>query len=184
MVNASNILHPASGARRRRSFTPRRGFTLLELVVVMLILTVMLAMVAPSLSGFGRGRQAEQAAANILALARWAREQAISDGRVYRLNFSPQDQTYWVTAAAGGGYETLAVDFGRPFTLPDGVTATFESPSEGSNAVVEFMPTGRTQAVRIHVLTVDGRQFDLGNMSATEPLKVLSPEDQQELASR
>src|SRR5947207_6133930 len=67
----------------------RRGFTLLELVVVMLILTVMLAMVAPSLSGFGRGRQAEQAAANILALSRWAREQAISDGRVYRLNFSP-----------------------------------------------------------------------------------------------
>ena len=89
-----------------------------------------------------------------------------------------------MTAAAGSGFETLAVDFGRPFTLPDGVTATFESPTEGANSYVEFLPTGRTQAVRIHVLTVDGRQFDLGNMSATEPLKVLTPEDLEELASR
>ena len=151
----------------------------------MLILTVMLAMVAPSLSGFGRGRQAEQAAANVLSLARWARDQAVMEGRVYRLNFNPAEGTYWVTADAGGGtFETLAVEFGRVFMLPDDVTATFEAPTESGFAYAQFLPSGRSLPVRIHILTSDGHEITLASLSATEPLKVLTPEDLQEIAAR
>ena len=151
----------------------------------MLILTVMLAMVAPSLGGFGRGRQAEQAAANILSLARWAREQAIAEGRVYRLNFNPAEQAYWVTADAGGGqFEPLAVDFGRQFLLPDHVTAEWQAPVESGYAYIDFLPTGRSQPVYIRVLTDDGREFPLGTLSATEPLKALTPDEQQEVTRR
>ena len=150
----------------------------------MLILTVMLAMVAPSLGGFGRGREAQNAAANLLSLSRWAREQAITEGRVYRLNFDPAEGAYWVTAAYGGTFETLPVEFGRRFVLPESVTAEWSAPAEGGYPYAEFLPSGRSRPVRIRVFASDGQFVDLASLSATEPMKVLTPDEQEEVAAR
>ena len=145
--------------------------------MVMLILSVMLAMVAPSFSGFGAGRDAEYAGAQVMTLSRWAREQAISDGRVYRLNFDPSAQTYWVTAQVGGVFETVDHEFGRVFTLPDGVVMAWDAPQDSGAHVVDFFPTGRGRPVRIQVTARDGQLTFIGNRTATEMLRVLSPEE-------
>ena len=150
----------------------------------MLVLAVMLAMVAPSLSGFGRGRQAANAAADIVSLARWAREQAIVEGRPYRLNFDPAEQSYFVTAAYGGQFETLSVSFGRKFYLPDGVTAEWSAPVESGYPYAEFLPSGRSLPVRVRVLPADGNPIDLASLSAAEPIKVLTPEELEEVVRR
>src|SRR5688572_1587989 len=63
------------------SISARPAFTLLELIVVLLVLSVLFAMAAPSFSGFGAGRAAHQTASQIVTLARWAREQAVTEGR-------------------------------------------------------------------------------------------------------
>jgi prepilin-type N-terminal cleavage/methylation domain-containing protein len=94
------------------------GFTLLELILVMLILSTVLAMAAPSLRGFFGSRQAQDTAAQMLALTQFARSQAISEGVVYRLNFDPKDRVDWLTAWKSGAFEELETEFGQVFTLP------------------------------------------------------------------
>src|SRR5438067_9157424 len=58
---------------RRTARSQPRGFTLFELVLVMLVLAVIMAMVAPKLAGTARGRRTGDAATQITALAYYAR---------------------------------------------------------------------------------------------------------------
>ena len=73
------------------------AFTLLELILVMVIVCVMMAMAATSLRGFWAGRRTDDAASQLLAVTHWARSQAATDGRLYRLNIEPRAGTYWLT---------------------------------------------------------------------------------------
>ena len=152
----------------------RRGFTLLELILVMLIMTVVLAMVAPSLSGFGAGREAEYAGAQLISVAHWAREQAVSEGRVYRLNFNPQTQTYQVTAQVGGVYQQIAEEFGSEFAVPERVGMQWDAPQENGVYVIEFLPSGRKRPARVQITARDGQVSFIGNRTATEPIRVLT----------
>jgi type II secretory pathway pseudopilin PulG len=172
--------------RRRRSFrNPQSAirnspaFTLLELVLVMLVLSVVLAMVAPSLSGFGAGREAEFAGAQVMTLSRWAREQAITDGRVYRLNFNPSGNVYFVTAQVGGVFERVNSDWGQDFFLPDGVQMQWDAPQEAGAYCIDFHPSGRAQPVRIQLTSRDGQVTIIGNRTATEMLHVMTPQEAQ-----
>ena len=186
---------PTGPAVRRRSPRPpfsiqhsafgtplRRAFTLLELVVVMLVLSVLFAMAAPSMSGFGAGREAQQTASQIVTLARWAREQAISEGRTYRLNFDTTQQNYFVTSAYGATFQQqqLGVDFGRPFSIPPGVQLIFEAPQENGLPYLEFLPTGRCGPAHVQVISRDEQVTDLASLSATEPLRVVTPDELRE----
>lgn len=143
----------------------------------MTILTVLLAMVAPSMSGFGAGRDADYAAAQVVTLSRWAREQAITEGRVYRLNFNASTRTYWVTAQAGGTFEAVAENFGRAYLLPDNVAMTWDAPQDGGVSVIYFFPSGRAQPVRMRVTARNGQVTFIGNRSAAELPRVLTPEE-------
>src|SRR5687768_10165499 len=96
---------PLSTQHSALSTSARPAFTLLELIVVLLVLSVLFAMAAPSFSGFGAGRAAHQTASQIVTLARWAREQAVTEGRAYRLNFDPVNGVYFVTAAFGAVFD-------------------------------------------------------------------------------
>ncbi len=58
----------------------RQGFTLIEMIVVMAILTVVALVSAPSLSRFFRGNELLDEARQFLALTRYARAQAVSTG--------------------------------------------------------------------------------------------------------
>ena len=174
------------GARRPSSFCIllsslriRRGFTLLELVLVMLVLSVVLAMVAPSLSGFGAGREAEYAGAQVMTLSRWAREQAITDGRVYRLNFNPSTNTYWVSAQVGGVYERVNSDWGQDFSLPEGVTMQWDAPQENGAYCIDFHPSGRAQPVRVQITSRGNQVTVIGSRTATEMLHVMTPQEAQ-----
>jgi Tfp pilus assembly protein FimT len=69
-----------------------KPFTLLELIVVMVLLTSAMAMLAPSLGGFFRGRRLDDEARRLWALTRYAQELAIS---------SAVPVAVWVDAAKG-----------------------------------------------------------------------------------
>jgi len=141
-------------------------------------------MAAPAMSGFGAGRAAEQTASQIVTLSRWAREQAISEGRTHRLNFDSQGEGYWVTAANGPVFERLSVDLGRDFTIPTGVTLALGAPQVGGITYLEFLPTGRCQPGRVRVVARDGEVTELATLSATEPLRVVTPQELAEVGLR
>ena len=174
--------------RRGRPASPfcirTRGFTLLELIVVLLVLSVLFAMAAPSMSGFGAGRAAKQTASQIVSLARWAREQAISEGRTYRLVFDATNHVYFITAANGAVFEREPVEFGRNFTVPEGVDLTFDIPQVAGMPCLDFLASGRSQPGHIRIVSRDGEATELACLSATEPLRVVSADELREAALR
>lgn len=154
-----------------------RGFTLLELVLVLLLTSMILALSVPQLSGFLKGRRAADASAQILALANYARTQAVGTGSVYRLNLDEQTQTYWLSIQRGVEFYELGSEFGRHFTLPQEIKAKWDPVQGGSASWIDFHPDGRVAATALELTDLDGRKTVIGCRSETEPLVVL-PESQ------
>jgi prepilin-type N-terminal cleavage/methylation domain-containing protein len=161
-----------------RHYSATAGFTLLELVLVMVVICTVLAMAAPSLRGFFASRGTNDAATQIVALTQLARSQAITEGRVYRLNMDVQEGTYWLTVQEGGAFKNIYSEFGRVFSLPRGTVAEWESPSEDvSPNRINFYPDGRTEASAIRLIGLHGDVVEVICLSPTELFQVSVPEE-------
>jgi len=166
----------------------------MELLLVLLVIGMAAALAVPSLRGFVGGQQADNAAANILSLTRWAQSQAITMARPCRLNVNPGAGTYWLTVQEQGAYVPLKTDLGQTFRLPDGVSMDLQfdqdqdrpPPSQNQNAglgglmgsfgrktsgrnYIEFHPSGRCDVATIQVHGKKGELFQISCASATEP---------------
>jgi type II secretion system protein H len=148
--------------------TPRRnnsGFTLMELVLVLLILALCAAAATPALRGFTRGRRLPNTAQELALAARWCRVQAISEGTTYRLNMSVKESKWWVTKEdlATGTYVSVATDFMPEETLlPEGIAmdSSIAADSDGLQ-YISFDPGGRTDVGTIQLMS-DGIEVDVG----------------------
>jgi len=111
---------------------PRRGFTLIELMVVLTILVLLAGLVAPSFTRQYHEAKLRSTVRDLVALMQYARSQAVVEGTTYRLNIDRDGGRVWVTY-----YETESEDtsretepqfvedetiLGASRTLPDGVT--------------------------------------------------------------
>ena len=135
-------------AARRNQF---RGYTLLELVLVLAIIAVTVAAAAPVLSNFARGRRVEEAARQFMALTHWARSQAITDGVTYQLVVDASAGTWHLNVQDGiprdiGGnttYTAATGPFSRVYTAPEGVEIQTELPLVNGQQAITFDATGR-----------------------------------------
>ncbi len=64
-----------------------RGFSLLEIVVVLVLLSLSIALIAPSLSRFPTSVELKAAAKKVAAILRYCRSEAINKGKVYQVIF-------------------------------------------------------------------------------------------------
>ncbi len=148
--------------------------------MVMAILVVVVAMAAPSIREFGRGRGGVDCAAQIVALTRWARTQAVTEGAVYRLNFDAANRSYWVTVERYGYFESPGQEFGRLFTAPDSVERLeCSAPGGPDGQYVQFWPTGRTDAASIRLTDGRGEVTEIVCRSPTELFHVVNPDGTQ-----
>ena len=76
----------------------RGGFTLIELILVMAVLTIVVSIGAPALSRFFRGRDLDSEARRFLALTRYGQSRAISEGVPMILWFDKNERTYGLKA--------------------------------------------------------------------------------------
>lgn len=154
-----------------------RGFTLLELILVMVILSTVLAMAAPSLRGFFASRRTHDTAAQILALTQLARSQAISEGTIYRLNFDTRERTYWLTAQRAGVFEKLKTGFGQVYTLAKDMNVELEDLDEDEDDVfLEFTPQGTVTAGTVRIIDRRGRAIEVTCPTVTESFSVVESE--------
>jgi len=140
-------------------YTTRQGFTLLELILVMIILCTVLSMAAPSLRGFFSSRQIKDIAEQMVALTRYAKTQSVYESQYYRLNFDPDKRQYWLSCLEKGDYQRLKNDFGSKFIIPADISIEFENVAQdGSLFYVEFKPEGYSNQCRI-MLADDNRNY-------------------------
>jgi prepilin-type N-terminal cleavage/methylation domain-containing protein len=157
------------------------GFTLLELILVLVIISVLLGMAAPSLRGFFASRKAHDAAAGILSLIRYARSQAITEGRNYRLNLDPDDGVYWLTVNEAGGYAMLNTAIGRKYLLPEYTTMEVQmddddsKDDDASHEYIEFYPKGRADVCTIRIFDQSGDEVDVYTETPAERYRVVIP---------
>ena len=120
-----------------------KAFTLIELILVLLILSIAMGVVAPSLSNFLNGRKSTNATNQIVALARHARSQALSEGRVYRLNVDTSAGQFWINAQDGANFSDVLTEHGQRYKLPDGMRASWAA---DANAPVFPVNTANAQS--------------------------------------
>lgn len=90
---------PSAAERRKRRAA---GFTLIELILVMALLVIVIAAVAPALSKFFRGRNLDSEARRLLSLTRLGQSRAVSEGTPMRLWIDAERRTYGLQAEQGG----------------------------------------------------------------------------------
>lgn len=110
---------------------PRNNpFSLLELIVVMVLLTMATALLAPRLSGFFRGRRLDDEARRLWALTRYAQELAITSAVPVAVWVDVASGTYGLEAEPGYGYTVAPLRY----DLRSDVEVT-STPSAGTPAV-------------------------------------------------
>ena len=153
------------------------GFTLLELILVMVILSTVLAMAAPSLRGFFGSRKTHDTAAQILALTQFARSQAISEGIIYRLNFDTRERTYWLTAQKSGIFAMLDTEFGQIFTLPSDIVMELKGIEEEDDEIfLIFTPQGTVTTGTIRLIDRRGLTLEVTCPTVTESFYIIECE--------
>jgi general secretion pathway protein H len=136
----------------RRSHS--RGFTLIELVVVLLIVGVAAAVLVPSI---GRGSEALRARSQVSgfsAFLRHAREQAVTRREVQEVRIDPQARVVVLTGA-GNDTPRLSRRLGEGWriqaTPPGALTVTFHPQGLSSGGSFRIEAAGG----RVFVVTVD-----------------------------
>lgn len=133
-----------------------RGFTLVELILVMALLVIAVSVVAPNLSGFFRGRTLKGEARQLTALIHQGQSRAVSGGVPMVLWFDPTEQKYGLEEEPGYvDKDPDAVEFkldeNLKIEIPEddpsttatqsGTTASLDTARQGLPQII-FMPDG------------------------------------------
>ena len=153
------------------------AFTLVELLMVMIVITIIVALVAPSLSQFSAGRRNQDTATQFIALANYARTQSIAEARVYRLSVDTVHKTLALTAAYQGTFQRPSNDFGDPYQWPMDINAEVDMPQHTDGVYVDFRPNGRNDAGRIWLTDRLGGVIEVACETATEQFHILSADE-------
>jgi type II secretion system protein H len=133
----------------------RAGFTLIELILVMAVLVIVLALVAPSLSNFFRGRSLDSEARRFVSLTRYAESRAVSEGVPMLVWIDPEQRSYGLTEevsyTTGGDTKAVTYELARDVVLelvaPTSAAARREQAQASTrfgrnSAVIRFQPDG------------------------------------------
>jgi prepilin-type N-terminal cleavage/methylation domain-containing protein len=122
----------------------RRGFTLIELILVMALMLIMISLVTPQLEKFFIGRTLDSEVRQFVSLARYGQSRAVSEGIPMFLWVNPKTQTYGLRQETG---YTDNDPKAEQFKMGDGLTidvsnGTAKPPPRGQQAGIHFSPDG------------------------------------------
>jgi type II secretion system protein H len=180
-----------------RPFVPssRTGFTMVEIVVVLLIMAVVLTMTAVKLSSATAGVATRESAGGLLAALRYARYYSAIHGCECRITFSRANNSYELTARTDPDKDQFDPVPGLHRTKLDEqvrFAAIVIQPRDTESQiqdVITFQPTGEADAASIVlsdgrtsyslVVTPNSGQVRLRNGAVTE-----IPNDREDLDAR
>ncbi|HXX95038.1 MAG TPA: GspH/FimT family pseudopilin [Planctomycetota bacterium] len=164
-----------------------RGFTLLELILVMILIFTLAGVVMPRFSDTFPSLQLRTSADRLLSWLRKARAEAALTGVRYRLVLDTKAKKFWLAFEAQpwkdpGRFQTLEGAW-TPETLPDSVTLeTLEGldqdPDQADRKVLEFRPDGTSSDATIVLGGAKGEKRTLKVVGATSKVSIEAPPDQ------
>jgi prepilin-type N-terminal cleavage/methylation domain-containing protein len=143
-----------------------KGFTLIELAVVIAILGVMIALVAPRFSDIGNANL-KRSARHLTGMVRFLRDESQAKKAVYRLRFDVPAGRYWAEALMIKSDNTQ--EFMRATSVVGGEgglsgQTTFRAVAAGSHPddpYILFTPDGWVEHALIHLRDGEDRDFTL-----------------------
>jgi len=152
------------------------GFTLIELILVLLLLGLAASLVSPMMGRFSRGRAATDTAAHMLAIMQYAQDQAAITGSAYRLYWDESAGTYWIEASSEGRFSRIHTEAGRKFELAENMTMRVDGTVDQlANGYIQFDPDGGHDVLVIYLTDGSGRQVVIGSASPGEPYRIGDP---------
>jgi len=151
-----------------------RGFTLVEMVVVLVLISLSIALITPSLSRFYQRVELKATAQRISSILRYFRSESIQKGRVYQVIFDSDSREIKIRALEKeepegeareeekkGSEEAREPE--RRYPLPGGVQikeVKIPSPEFSSDLpTIEFYPTGGSNGGSILLAAQDQKGY-------------------------
>ena len=145
-----------------------KGFSFIELIVVLVLISLSVALVAPSLSRFSKAVELKAAAKKISAILRYCRSEAVNKGKVYQVLFD-SDLREVKVQSTGSTEEEEKKEGEKPsqkaYALPAGVQikeVKVESPQYPADfPTVEFYPNGGSNGGVIFLDAQDNKGYKI-----------------------
>jgi len=152
--------HVAGGNARGVYISNDRAFTLIELIVVIALISIMLVVAIPRLSGSLFSDGGDETARWIIVNVRQAKETAVTSQQRYLLNVSMDTQQLWVAPADLAETEA-ATAREKGYRLPRGVNIDYVALSQADRfssgtVSIGFYPQGYSDKAVIRLRTNDG----------------------------
>jgi general secretion pathway protein H len=146
----------------------RRGFALVELVVVLVLIGLAMALVAPAFSRIARSVELKAAAQKISTILRYYRSEAVQTGKTQQILFDPDLRQVRAQAVeiniAEGELEKKEISApSKTFILPEGVQMkelkipTPQNPVD--SPAIEFYPNGGSNGGSLLVDRLDHKGY-------------------------
>lgn len=158
--------------RRLRHVRP--GFTLIELILVLVLIAVITAVATPALRGFARRAALDDTAAAMLTLTQQAYSRAAHEAIPHRVVFDLAEHRAWLEQIGDEGYEEVTATGVEPVTWGRTVTLASDIEQNGYETLtIEFHPTGLVTPGSV-VIEQDGHFVALTCDAATERYRLVT----------
>lgn len=157
-----------------------RGFSLLELIIVLFIMGVSIALISPSLSRFSKSVEIKATAQKVSSLLRNSRSEAVNRGEICQIFFDLRSGAVSLQTIRPEELETEETKekkgSSRTFSIPDRIriremkTAPSRYPSE--LPAIEFYPNGGSNGGSFLLEGEDQRQYRIQVHSITGAVKI------------
>jgi len=142
------------------------GFTLIELIVVIIIMSVLLVFAMPRFSSFIFTDNMDKVARWLIFKAGSLKNRAVKDQRYYVINVDLDNNRFWITDESMIDEEALQRAAEKSYTLPENVRILdVEFPGRGRtvNGIAEifFYKKGYSDQAVIHIEGDDERKISL-----------------------
>ncbi len=132
------------------------GFTLIELIVVISLVTIMLLFTVPRFSDFFTSDNTARTLRWIIVKVRFLKASAVREQKHYILHADMDSGRLWITDESMVSEEEIAAAMEKGFTLPDDVRLIdVEFPKTGSvpsgEAEIQFYKKGFSDRAIIHI---------------------------------
>jgi prepilin-type N-terminal cleavage/methylation domain-containing protein len=157
----SNTNSACTGPRGRciRSYSDRRAFTLIELILVLGLLGTIAGIVVPRFSSFLKGQDLGQEGRRFIALTQYAQSQAISTGLAQTVWVDESEKTYGIREAYAYSAQTNS---GKVYNL--GNQLEFEIDPYAAQAfgefAIRFLPDGMIEEGSLTNVIIERPEFE------------------------